>query len=255
MADRRQERGEPGRQPYRVRVSSRAKQVRLTLSSRDGLVVVVPPGFDQRRISGLLAEESSQRWLVRATARLAAREAAGAAASRSSDLPDRIELRAVGETWQVQYQPSKAAGSVMLVYGPGLSLTLVGATGSHRTCAELLRSWLRAKARHELGTHIGQLAGEMGLTYSRLTIRQQRSRWGSCSRAGSINLNLKLLFLPPDLVQYVLVHELCHLVEPNHSPRFWQRVGLWLPEYASRRRALREATRYIPAWLDQTVRP
>ena len=253
MASREHERRESTRQRYRVRVSSRAKQVRLTLSSRDGLVVVVPSGFDQSRIPGLLAQEASQRWLVRATARLAAREAAGAAAGRFSDPPGRIELRALGETWQVEYQPVRAAASVMLVCGPDLSLALVGATGSHGACVELLRSWLRAKARHELGTQLGRLAAEMGLTYSRLTIRQQRSRWGSCSRAGSINLNLKLLFLPPDLVQYVLVHELCHLLEPNHSPRFWQRVGLWLPEYASRRRALREATRCVPVWLDQPV--
>lgn len=72
----------------------------------------------------------------------------------------------------------------------------------------------------------------------RLSIRDQRSRWGSCSKAGGINFNYRLVFLPEELLDYLIVHELCHLGELNHSPSFWGLVAKTIPDYSIRRKAL-----------------
>ncbi len=77
-----------------------------------------------------------------------------------------------------------------------------------------------------------------GLTYGRVTIRAQRSRWGSCSKKGNMNFNYALLFLPPELCDAVIVHELCHLKEFNHGSAFWKLVSETIPDYAERKKKL-----------------
>lgn len=78
-----------------------------------------------------------------------------------------------------------------------------------------------------------------GHTYDRVAIRDTRSRWGSCSKKGNLNFSYKLALLPQDMADYVIVHELCHLAEFNHSPKFWALVARALPEYKKRKSELR----------------
>ncbi|MFA6027783.1 MAG: M48 family metallopeptidase [Patescibacteria group bacterium] len=77
-------------------------------------------------------------------------------------------------------------------------------------------------------------------SYNRISIRNQRSRWGSCSRKGNLNFNYRILSLPEYLADYIIVHELCHLREFNHSQKFWHLVSLAIPEYKKRRKELRK---------------
>lgn len=78
-----------------------------------------------------------------------------------------------------------------------------------------------------------------GFRASRISIRNPKTRWGSCSEKGNLNFSYKLLFLPDVLADYIVVHELCHLAELNHSAKFWQLVAKTLPDYKERRKALR----------------
>ena len=80
----------------------------------------------------------------------------------------------------------------------------------------------------------------MNVTYGRISIRKQRSRWGSCSREGNLNFNCLLMMAPPEVLDYVVVHELSHRLEMNHSPRFWARVEHILPDYKKPRKWLKE---------------
>lgn len=77
-------------------------------------------------------------------------------------------------------------------------------------------------------------------TYHNVSIRNQKTRWGSCSRQGNLNFNAKIALLPPRLADYIVVHELCHLKEMNHSPRFWKLVAQTFPEHKELRRTLRK---------------
>jgi len=79
-----------------------------------------------------------------------------------------------------------------------------------------------------------------GLSYKKITIRNQKSRWGSCSHNGNLSFNYKIVFLDPEIQKYIIVHELCHLKELNHSKRFWDLVGETVPEYRKIRGKLRK---------------
>ncbi len=97
----------------------------------------------------------------------------------------------------------------------------------------------RESARSLIAKEILEVNTVYGFLYHRIAIRDQNSRWGSCSKKGNLNFNYRLIFLPPELRQYVLVHELCHLQEMNHSPRFWQLVSRTVPDYKECRRRLK----------------
>jgi predicted metal-dependent hydrolase len=101
------------------------------------------------------------------------------------------------------------------------------------------RRRLRQKARAELSVRLGELAAEHGLHVARVSIRNQRTRWGSCGRDGHISLNWRLVLMPPDVRDYVLIHELMHLRRLDHSPAYWRLVAAACPGYREARHWLR----------------
>lgn len=111
-------------------------------------------------------------------------------------------------------------------------------SGGHPERAELQR--LRTAARADLTERVTRLAARMGVDFAGITIRAQRTRWGSCSARGSLSFNCLLMLAPPEMREYVAVHELCHRKQMNHSAAFWREVALWLPDYAAQRAWLRE---------------
>ena len=115
-------------------------------------------------------------------------------------------------------------------------------------CHLVLQNWARRQAFNAFNPLLRKLSAETGIAFVKTAIRCQKSRWGSCSSSGTISLNQKLLFVEPDLVRYVLIHELCHMREMNHSPRFWGLVGQFYPQYQQARRRLKEAWHQMPNW-------
>lgn len=98
----------------------------------------------------------------------------------------------------------------------------------------------RQQIREKLAQRVQQYCHIMGVTVGRLTIRNQKTRWGSCSSKGNINLNYQLYYLPEELLDYVVIHELAHRRYMNHSAQFWAEVGTYCPDYKARRAKLRE---------------
>jgi len=110
----------------------------------------------------------------------------------------------------------------------------------------LLEGWYREQATLLLAPRLEPLAQTLDVSYARITVRAQRTRWGSCSSRGTISLNWRLILLPAALVDYVLAHELAHLREMNHSPAFWRLVESVVPDYRQRRRELERVARSMP---------
>jgi len=99
---------------------------------------------------------------------------------------------------------------------------------------------LADKACQLIPERVRYYASLVGVTYGRITIRNQKSRWGSCSAKGNLNFNVGLMLAPPEVLDYVVVHELCHRKEMNHSPRFWVEVGKLIPDYKKHEKWLKD---------------
>ena len=111
-------------------------------------------------------------------------------------------------------------------------LILIEATDTaEEAVREQLRRWLTEQARERVTERLAHFAPLVGKAPGRIAIRDQRTRWGSCSSGDNLNFNWKLIMAPPSALDYVVVHELCHLYEFNHSGRFWQRVERHMPDY------------------------
>lgn len=99
---------------------------------------------------------------------------------------------------------------------------------------------LRERAREILTLKSNEYAKQLGVSFNKIRIGNQRTRWGSCSSKGTISYNWRLILMPEDIMDYVVVHELCHLVEMNHSSRFWGLVAGMIPDYVARRTWLKQ---------------
>lgn len=236
---------------YRIQESERVRRIRLRLSASEGMVVIVPAGMTphQEDLERLIRNKS--RWISRHLHRFTSL----GSDLRGTDfaLPGVINLPAISERWEVVYaapDPNQAPASTRVRVSAQGVLHVCGPeslSATDRTRA--LRGWVRAKAAAVLPVWLDQLAREMRMPFSRVTIRDQRTRWGSCSRQGRINLNCKLLFLPLPWTRYVLVHELCHTRIMNHGKEFWALVARYESQSRRIRTEMRSAWKKLPAWM------
>ncbi len=105
--------------------------------------------------------------------------------------------------------------------------------------AHELKDWYVKRLGEILPERLAFWSGKIGVSFSRVSIKNQRSRWASCSRKGRLSFNWRLILAPPDVLDYVVIHELCHLLEMNHSKRYWRHVTAWCPGHKTHRRWLR----------------
>jgi hypothetical protein len=159
-------------------------------------------------------------------------------------------LPAVDLRWAVAPKSIDNATRVTVRESGVGQLLISGDIDDERMCRAALGRWLMRQAHKHLVPSFVSLSRELGLPYTRMLIRRQKTRWGSCSRNGTISLNAKLLFLAPETVDYVMIHELCHRVELNHSPRFWRLVERHCPDYRRINAQRRELWKAVPGWAD-----
>jgi predicted metal-dependent hydrolase len=113
------------------------------------------------------------------------------------------------------------------------------AAGDTRSNGELLEAWLRRRARAAIEERVSVRAAEMDVRVARITIRDQRTRWGSASRSGTLSFSWRLIMAPPSVLDYVVVHELAHFRVTGHSRGFWRVVDAFVTDSAAARRWLR----------------
>lgn len=233
---------EPGREPdFDVRVSARARRLSIKVYPRGRVEVVVPRRTRPRDVQSFVSE--NRDWIRRARESFAVKQRAEPFA-----LPESIELRALGRIVPVRYEPRTGPGSVRYRIAGG-SIMLSGQTGNEKRCVDALRRCLASLARKELEPRLRALSSMTGTPFNKLQVRAQRSCWGSRSGSGTISLNLCLLFLEPELVRYLMVHELCHGRHMNHSTSFWRFVAKFVPNYRKLDRELTECWDRVPGWL------
>ena len=229
---------------YQVRVSDRARRVRLTVTPREGLVVVVPRRW--RGDPSLLVAEKAE-WARAALESVADRHALFNAGAEAL-LPHVVELRAFDEAWPVEYRESPAVG--VRVREAGSMLVVTGAVGDAEKCLSALVRWLDRTSRERLLPLLAEVSRDAGLTYAGARVRRQKTRWGSCSSRRTISLNRNLVFVPEHLVRSLMLHELAHTRVMDHSPRFWDALGAIDPDAATHRAQMRHAHLLVPAWAD-----
>lgn len=229
---------------YSVRHSPKAKHLRLKVTREEGLQVVVPKGYDEQNIPALLLRKRS--WIADALERVG--EAKRFLEPKSSHLPEVIRLAALGETWRVVYADGRVHSGIRLASEAG-QLVLSGSDLTRDAVILKLKGWLRSRVRDNLFPLAETLASKHHLKLQGLLVKSQRTRWASCSAKRNLALNTKLLFLPPELVRYVVVHELCHTVHMNHSSEFWRLLASHEPGYRALDKALREAWKTLPPWV------
>lgn len=120
--------------------------------------------------------------------------------------------------------------------------------GQERRLRQVLLDTLKSEARRDARRLLDEESRKLGLRYSALTLRDPRSRWGSCAADGRIMLSLRLVMTPIEVFRYVVVHELCHLRWRGHGPRFWDLVERQMPDYEIQRAWLRRQGDALQAW-------
>ena len=121
-------------------------------------------------------------------------------------------------------------------------------TQANTITGEQLRA-LADSAQNYIPERVKYYAAQMGVSYGRVTIRSQQTRWGSCSGKGNLNFNCLLMLAPAQVIDYVVVHELCHRLHMNHSAAFWNAVARYMPDYAIYRKWLKNNGRTLLAQL------
>lgn len=224
---------------FTLKKHPRARHVKLKASSKNGLELVVPRRFNVKEIPEIL--ELHKPWIIKQLLKLQEERV------NSDVLPKEIIFPAIQQTWRVEYIPSNT--KLKIIARPHQALVLFGKIDDKIVCKKLLTQWIKKHARIYLAEYLHSISEKINLPYENVSIRDQTTRWGSCSASKSISLNYKLLFLSAKLAAHVIIHELCHTVHLNHSLRFWRLVESFDANWRINRRDLRQAGKLIPAWL------
>ena len=222
---------------YRIRRSKRAKHLRITVHPGTGIEVVLPQHMSERHVRPFVHRHQS--WIDDQVPKLGL--------DQPVRLPDSVSVMMNDEHWNIRYETGKHSRYGVRAHAQ--TLTIYGPDKNMDSCRSQLHQWLRTRARKLLPQRLNELSKETGLNFNRVTIRSQKTRWGSCSTKNNINLNDRLILMPLDVTDYVMIHELCHTREMNHSPAFWKQVECHCPDYKMRQSQLRRAREILPDWV------
>ncbi len=226
---------------FSVRESGRAKRLSIKVFPRGRVEVVVPKRTRPAEVKAFV--EAHREWIDNARATFAAEHVPEPFA-----LPTSVRLPAIDRNFCVRYERDSGGKSVRY-RAVGNTVILSGRTGDELLCVAALKRWLAALAKREYAPRLTSLSAATGNPYKKLSVRGQRTCWGSHSSTGTISLNYCMLFLDPAHLRYVMIHELCHSRYMNHSTRFWRLVGRFEPDYRRLDKDLNHCWKRIPTWL------
>lgn len=233
---------EPGNVPgLSVRESKRARRLSIKVYPRGRVEVVVPKRTPARHVEAFVEEHRD--WIEKSR-----QSFAKVLPPEPFMLPNVVELPAIDKRFRVRYE-RKSDASTVRFRNSGETVTLSGRTGDDELCVAALRRWLASVAKKEFAPRLESLSAQTDNPFEKMHVRGQRSCWGSHSSTGTISINYCLLFVQPELLRYLMIHELCHARHMNHSRHFWARVRRHEPDYRKLDKSLGDSWKKIPAWV------
>mgnify|MGYP003042647917 CR=1 FL=1 len=227
--------------PVTVIRNPRARKVWLKMRSCRGLEAVLPFDMSLRDLPAILDRHAG--WIEKRRTVLESRgEGPG-----QPFLPDSVRLVFVGRDYAVNYAHGLIAG---LVARKG-ELVVTCPPGREILAARLLQHFLVREGKRHLVPACRELADACGVAVSAVSVRNQKTLWGSCSVRGGISLNARLLLLPQELAHHVMMHEFCHVFHRNHGSGFQERLRALDPMTSVHEKALRRAWEELPGWTKQ----
>lgn len=225
---------------YEIVRSSRARRVRLRVGPDPVVRIIAPAGVRLGEPVRLLQPHAA--WIRRQLEAIQAQLAAPSPIPQPGDpLPFLGSMLSLQVASTVSAPPTVSRQeNVALVHLPASRWHLLAA---------VLEAWYRDQARALLTRRVSLWSRRMNLSYGHIWIKDQRTRWGSCSSKGNLNFSWRLIMAPKAVIDYVVVHELCHLRAPHHGPAFWSEVERYCPEYRQHVRWLREQGPRLAAFL------
>ncbi|HEX3951535.1 MAG TPA: SprT family zinc-dependent metalloprotease [Steroidobacteraceae bacterium] len=221
--------------PFAVRVSPRARRLTARVHVGGRVEIVVPVGVNAHAVRDFVQRFTP--WIDRKVA------AMRCFVAPAEPVPPSIEFAFTGESFGVEW--NRAQGRRLEHLGRSIAVQAPDDSAAR----ELLQCWLKDAAEQRLTPQLLQLAADLKYCVSRVSIRCQRTRWGSCSTRGTVSLNCSLVFLRPAVVRYLFVHELAHTKHMNHSAAFWRLVEKLEPDCRRLDRELLAGWRTVPAWV------
>jgi hypothetical protein len=213
---------------YSIRRSQRATKTRIVVSTGHKVEVVAPPQVPEQKLHQFVSEK--QHWIVSAMHKLACRQLPS---PTPTIYHDGSSIKYLGVNYPLTIVPTTLKrAKISFVNGFIASIPESLAPTEHNDAIKTsLTCWMKHQARVKVEQLVTQHAKTRNLIPHSINIKTQKSRWGSCGIHNDININWLLVLAPPEVLEYVVVHELCHIRVRNHSPRFWQLVSEHLPDY------------------------
>lgn len=220
-----------------IRRSRRARRMSARVHADGRVEIVVPERLSQGRVLDFIARHHD--WI---TARVVAAEPY----RQTAFPPAQLELTGLSQRWYLHLAGGE--GALRLRVKADQLLVLSG-RGERVEQRRILQRWLTQHVRGPLEVRLRELAATHGFEYGALQLRRQRTRWGSCSSRGVISLNVCAVFQRPAVLDYLLLHELAHTREMNHSRAYWRTVAACCPEWRSLDRELSKGWQRVPTWI------
>jgi predicted metal-dependent hydrolase len=241
---------------YHFVSSSRAKRISITISQGQ-VKVTVPKGVNFEAAKPFI--QSKQTWILKHIQKyqdfLAQQSKKNSVEQNSKTEQNRFLY--LGQTYPLKIVKVNNPLMEIDFGGEGLLALMpksIPQAEWPQVIAKQMLKWYKEQARTIFTEKLQYYAELMGLRYNQLRIKEQKTKWGSCSGRKNINLNWRVIMAPSEVINYLIIHELAHLRFMNHSPEFWQLVASYLPEYSYWRKWLREHGEELNAWGDNRER-
>lgn len=211
------------------------RSIGISIDKTGAITVTGPYGVSETSIKGLLEKKAS--WILD---KLAAIEAGAAGSGSPRAFIDGEGYPYMGKIYKLKLIEDRLLKIPVVGLGENSLEIYHKAAEKPEKLKAVLKQWYVAQFAKQLESKVTAYSKKMGVSPGRVSIREQRTRWGSCSSRGNLNFNWKLVMAPVEVLDYVVIHELCHMKELNHSSNFWALVGKVCPDYKNYRKWLKE---------------